>query len=36
MIQVLDGPDGAVTENEDMIKVGLDYYKTFFGYEARP
>jgi hypothetical protein len=36
MIQVLDGPDGPVTENEDMIKVGLDYYKTFFCYEARP
>jgi hypothetical protein len=33
---VLDGPDGPVTENKDMLKVATDYYKNLFKYENRP
>jgi hypothetical protein len=33
---VLDGTDGSVIENRDMIKVALDYCKNLFGYETRP
>jgi hypothetical protein len=36
MIQVLDGPDGPVTETKDMLGIAMDYYKNLFGFEDRP
>jgi hypothetical protein len=27
MIQVLDGPNGPVYENKEMLKAAVDYYK---------
>jgi hypothetical protein len=36
LIQVLDGPDGPVTETKDMLGVAMDYYKNMFGFEDRP
>jgi hypothetical protein len=30
MIQVLDGPDGPVHENKEMLKIVVDYYKDLF------
>jgi hypothetical protein len=35
MIQVLDGPDGPVTETKDMLGISMDYYKDLFGFEDR-
>jgi hypothetical protein len=35
-IHVLDGPQGPVTENKDMLKVATDYYRDLFKQEARP
>jgi hypothetical protein len=33
---VLDGPDGPVTDNKDMLKIATDYYKDLFKIETRP
>jgi hypothetical protein len=36
MIQVLDGPDGPVHQNKEMLKIAIDYYKDLFCLEPRP
>jgi hypothetical protein len=34
-IHVLDGHEGPITENKDMLKIATDYYKDLFKYETR-
>jgi hypothetical protein len=36
MIQVLDGPNGPVYENKEMLKVAVDYYKNLSSFDPRP
>lgn len=31
----LEGPDGNVEENEEMINLAVRFYKNLFGYEPR-
>jgi hypothetical protein len=35
-INMLEGPDGPVTEQKDMLKIATNYYKDLFSKEDRP
>ena len=36
MITSLQGPEGEVTDQKEMLNIATDFYKTLFGYEAKP
>ena len=35
-ISILNGPQGQVTENQDMLQIATDFYKNLFGHEDKP
>ena len=36
MITSLQGPEGEVTDQKEMLTIATNFYKTLFGYEAKP